>query len=359
MNHAFRVACIATVVALTACSVAQTTQKRKSARQKPKPGVQKPVKPVPKVNDGRIIYVGCEGDVLFCTFLTKTNQVFAAGADFSYRWWDQGPKLSATRPHDADAGSTCLAPDGKTVAVATMDGDLQVVRMLDGRILTAIASHETAVMSTFWMPDSINVGAVTKDGHVRLFNVDTKEIALDLTDTGADFACAVAGGAQIATINSIGLHFYDAAHGEQKGAFEFVPEEKSNTAGPLLSMPDGKQLLVTFAAPDDDPDKNCDSPMIFDCETRKPTLKFAGVTKAVLSSAVSANGKYVAFGTSKRAYVFEVLTQKQVYTYSTENQVLSLSFALDGKSILMGESGGGLLQVPIFPKPATTPKVGG
>ena len=338
------------VAAFAIPASAQTPQKRKKQR----PAIKKQVKPVPKVNDGRVIFAGAESDTGFAIYLPKTKQIFSASADFNYRWWDMAAKIQRTVPNDADASNASLAPDGKSIAVTTKDGDLQVVRTLDGRVLATIPCHESAAMSTFWHIDGNHPGTITKDGSVRIFNVDTKEITLDIPDTGADYACSVKGGTYIVTANYFGLRFYEVEHNELKGTYEFVPEEKNNTAGPLLPTPDGNQLLVTFGAPDDDPDKNCDAPYMLDIATRTPTIKFPEVTKAVLSCAISADAKLVAFGTSKHAYVFDVATQKRIYTYNTENAVLSVSFSDDAKSLLIGEAGGGLLQVPLFPKPATT-----
>ena len=197
-------------------------------------------------------------------------------------------------------------------------------------------------MSTFWASDNNHVGIVTKTGHVRMFDVDTKELTIDIANAGADYADIAADGDLIVTQNSRSLLFFDAKNGEARGSLDHVFTEKGNISSGVLFSPDRKTLAVCFGAPDDDEDKDADPPYLLDIATRTVKNRFKDIDKAITCCAWSDDGTKVAFGGKKFASVYEVSTMKRLYKYATDHRVLSLGFNADGKSLLIGESGGGL-----------------
>lgn len=292
------------------------------------------------------MYAGVDGDVLVCTILPKTFQIFAAGTDFNYHWWDSAGKPLTLKPHDCFPATATVSPDRKTMATASTDGDLQVVRINDGRTLATIAVPEGAPVSTFWSADSNRVGMVTKTGHVRIYDVDTKELVLDIANAGADYADFNKAGDMIITQNARSIDYFDAKNGDAKGSMTHEFSEKGNLASGIVSSPDRKMIAVCFGAPDDDEDKDTDSPYLFDPINRKSIGSFKEIDKAVTACAWNSDGTKVAFGGKKFAYVYDVATMKPLYKYTTENRVLSLGFNADGKSLLVGESLGGLYLIP-------------
>lgn len=341
MRPGLRLFGLAIVIGIATVALGQG-RRQKPVKNPPKTTAKKEQ---PKFTDNRKVFAGIDGDVGFCTILPKSGQIFAAGTDFNYRWWDASAKSLNLKPHDAIPATASLAPDAKSIALANTDGDLQIVRTMDARTMATISVSDGAPIATFWSPDSNRIGLVTKTGHVKIYDVDTKEQLIDIPNAGAETAEFTKAGDMIITHNARSLRIYESKTGEDRGSVDHDLAEKADLPGQILRSPDGKSMIVTFVAPDDDEDKDVTPPYVLDVETRKSKFKFPEITKAVWTCAWSPDGSQIAFGGSKVATIYDVATQKRVFKYETVNKVLSLAWAADGKSLLVGESGGGLFQL--------------
>ncbi|MCI0381228.1 MAG: WD40 repeat domain-containing protein [Gemmataceae bacterium] len=68
------------------------------------------------------------------------------------------------------AQALAFSPDGKSFALGTADGNIQLINMADGKVLRAIPGHTSAVTGLAFHPSGNVLASCSKDRTVRLWN---------------------------------------------------------------------------------------------------------------------------------------------------------------------------------------------
>ena len=97
------------------------------------------------------------------------------------RVWDfeTGKTIRVLRGHDRMVESASVAPDGKRVATASLDGKIRLWD-LDSREDRALVGHTGAVASVVFSPDGRALISAGQDGTVRLWGDDVPTTETEL-----------------------------------------------------------------------------------------------------------------------------------------------------------------------------------
>lgn len=85
----------------------------------------------------------------------------------------------------ADLDDVAFAPDGKTVALASREGSVQLWGVATGDLLAALKGHSGAVTAVAFSPDGRTLASGSADRTVRLWNVETRNVLIQLEQSGA------------------------------------------------------------------------------------------------------------------------------------------------------------------------------
>ena len=73
-----------------------------------------------------------------------------------------------------------FSPDGKTLALASREGTVQLWDVATGKLLETLKGHSSAVMAVAFSPDGRTLASGSSDQTVRLWNVETRRELMQL-----------------------------------------------------------------------------------------------------------------------------------------------------------------------------------
>ena len=73
-----------------------------------------------------------------------------------------------------------FSPDGKTLAMASREGTVQLWDVATGNILETLKGHSSAVQAVAFSPDGRTLASGSTDQTVRLWNVETRRELMQL-----------------------------------------------------------------------------------------------------------------------------------------------------------------------------------
>ncbi len=79
-----------------------------------------------------------------------------------------------------------FSPDGKTLAVASREGSVQLWDVATGKLLETLKGHSSAVLSVAFSPDGRTLASGGTDQTVRLWNVETRRELMQLDPGGVE-----------------------------------------------------------------------------------------------------------------------------------------------------------------------------
>ncbi len=79
-----------------------------------------------------------------------------------------------------------FSPDGKTLALASREGSVQLWDVATGKILEKVKGHSSAVEAVVFSPDGRTLASGSGDETVRLWNVETRRELMQLNRGGVD-----------------------------------------------------------------------------------------------------------------------------------------------------------------------------
>ena len=73
-----------------------------------------------------------------------------------------------------------FSPDGKTLAMASREGNVQLWDVATGKLLETLKGHSSAVSAVVFSPDGRTLASGSSDQTVRLWNVETRRELMQL-----------------------------------------------------------------------------------------------------------------------------------------------------------------------------------
>src|SRR5262249_30441513 len=79
-----------------------------------------------------------------------------------------------------------FTPDGKILALASREGNVQLCDVATGQLLERLKGHSSAVNSVVFSPDGRTLASGSSDQTVRLWNVETRHELMQLDPGGIE-----------------------------------------------------------------------------------------------------------------------------------------------------------------------------
>jgi WD40 repeat protein/energy-coupling factor transporter ATP-binding protein EcfA2 len=124
--------------------------------------------------------------VVSVSFSPKNNRIATASSDKSIRLWEQNGKPLEPIPLDVEAVSVRFSPDGDTLAVADVEGAIQLFTMPDGQPITTLTGHQDEVNSISFSPDGTMLASASNDQTTKLWMPQPDAWLRTLTDHHSD-----------------------------------------------------------------------------------------------------------------------------------------------------------------------------
>ena len=88
--------------------------------------------------------------------------------------------LMGTSGRRSSVEDVAFSPDGKTLALASYRGTVQLWDVATGKLLETLRGHSSAVSAVAFSPDGRTLASGSNDQTVRLWNVETRRKLLQL-----------------------------------------------------------------------------------------------------------------------------------------------------------------------------------
>ena len=134
-------------------------------------------------------------DTVFLSTSRRTGRLLASGSrDGTAIIWSTATWERAQTLQNPDRGCCWLSgqsrrgmvegvafsPDGKTLAMASYGGNVQLWDVASGKLLETLKGHSSAVLAVVFSPDGRTLASGSSDQTVRLWNVETRRQLMQL-----------------------------------------------------------------------------------------------------------------------------------------------------------------------------------
>lgn len=206
-------------------------------------------------------------DILLCVATKDDARIFAGSSDFHVYEVLPAEKNLERKPLEGDAHEsyvTGLAVAGRWLVSGSYDGRLIWWDLETGKSARAVAAHSLWIRRVIATPDGTRVISVADDMRCRVWDAETGEQVLDLSDHAAKtphhfpsmlYAVTVSpDGKLLAAADKVGhVAIWDLGSGEKLGQVEspemytWDPKQRIHSIGGVRSLafsPDGQRLAV-------------------------------------------------------------------------------------------------------------------
>jgi dipeptidyl aminopeptidase/acylaminoacyl peptidase len=259
-------------------------------------------------------------------FLTLLLSLSLAGADQST---NRQPEEPPRFLHDDSVQAVAFAPDGQTLASASIDRSIRLWKTSTGELVRTVGQHEGRILALTYSPDGKTLASTSSDLKVHLWNPAEGKLVRTLnghTDTIQAVAFSPDGKFLATSALDQSVRLWDADTGKVFRVIEY-PDDRA----PALSFsPDGKDLLVGFTP----------VPKVrrYSLATGKVTTEWIVHKHGDLTSLAVA-GQFVIAGTANGALLRADLTGKlepEKIGPPSASGCLTLAASPDGKMFLVG-----------------------
>ncbi|MEU9337041.1 XRE family transcriptional regulator [Streptomyces sp. NPDC048290] len=262
--------------------------------------------------------------VLDVAFHSTANVLLSAGFDGSAVLWDLDRSVMVSHPL-RELGALALSPDGRTLAVAGNDSDVELWDFTGRRPLAVLSGHAGVVRSVMFSPDGRTLATGSNDGDIRLWDVRTRrEKAAFSGHLGAVQAVAFSpDGRRLASAGADQkLRTWDVA-GDGEALTLDGHDDYINA---VVFSPDGR--LVATASDDG-------TIRLWDTDARRSTAVLGGHSGAVRSVAFRPDGRTLVSGSNDgTARVWDVGTRRSTAVLTGHTgAVRSVAYGPDGRTL--------------------------
>jgi WD40 repeat protein len=102
----------------------------------------------------------------------------SASLDNTVKLWDvsTGKELKTLKGHQDAVGSVSYSPDGKILASASSDSTVKLWDVSTGKELKTLKGHQNGVKSVSYSPDGKTLASASGDGTIILWNFDLDQL---------------------------------------------------------------------------------------------------------------------------------------------------------------------------------------
>ena len=285
--------------------------------------------------------LGHQADVNSVCFSPDGGQLASASDDGTARIWDPATALEtrkimlgrildgfAREPRRAPVTCVCYAPDGRLLASATEDGQVQLTGDPDEGESTDLGTHKGAAWCVAFSPDGERLASGGEDKLVRLWDVRNRKELPSLAGHGGAVRglCFSPDGSRLASGDGDGvIRLWDASSGRPVRSLD---AHKGRVNGVCFS-PDGRRLASAGA------DRTV---RLWDVASGRLLLTIGGHGAAVLCVAFGPDGLRLASGGEDQVVrLWDARTGQQLGTFrGHESAVGGVSFRPDGQLLASG-----------------------
>lgn len=262
------------------------------------------------------------------------KSIAVSSGDGQIQLWDLSSReeLFTLSGHKGPVTGLAFSPDGSRLASSSEDDTAKIWGLQTRKVIHDLKGHTDDVSGVAFSPDGNRLVTGSYDGTARVWDAVTGELLLTFAGHGSGVLAAQFSpdGTRIASAgDDVKVRVWDSATGQE---IYQLTDFLSFANGGVFS-PDGK-LLATNGGLD---------PKLWDAATGELLFRLPGATAiSAQLAAFSPDGKYVAVaGQDGSVFIWDTSTGQQYLTFSTGTPVDSqIEFSPDGKFLATGNRDG-------------------
>lgn len=277
-----------------------------------------------------ILQTGHQDNIVDVSFSPDEKKVMTVSEDRTTKLWDAGTGLllATLDYHNEKITAATFSPDGKKIASTSRDNRAAIWDATTGKLLQRLKIPAYWIESLAFSPDSKKLVTASLDGKLRIWNVVDGSIIMTFSDKqiGLNKVMYSPDGRMIATTclaDSV-VTLWNVSSGKIHS--KFLNEDRGISSFEFSPLSDF--IMVT------DFHSTYENIHFWNIlNGQQSRIQFDSIEN-IISSGLSADGKYVCVATSnKMVKIFELNNYSMINSFPTESSITKVRFTPDGKQI--------------------------